>query len=184
MKNRLLQAMKSLPMLAEDKEKFVNEIAKNSSSGIKECYYKVVSIEPLLGLMESTIPSCIILNSIIINGYLIKDAFMKQSSNVNYLNLKNLTDNASAFSTLYQSCNIMELSAYNDSIKISFLPEGDIKEKAFVYGVQDYEDKIGRDLTEEELIEVRNNFNNIFIEFYKGIVPITKEEFDSLITNN
>lgn len=33
MKNRLLQAMKSLPMLAEDKEKFVNEIGNISNNG-------------------------------------------------------------------------------------------------------------------------------------------------------
>ena len=33
MKNRLLQAMKSLPMLAEDKEKFVDVIINNSNSG-------------------------------------------------------------------------------------------------------------------------------------------------------
>lgn len=33
MKNRLLQAMKSLPMLAEDKEKFVDIIISKSNSG-------------------------------------------------------------------------------------------------------------------------------------------------------
>lgn len=46
MKNKLLQAMKSLPMLAEDKEKFVNIIVNNSNSGgdnenIVYNYYKV-----------------------------------------------------------------------------------------------------------------------------------------------
>lgn len=41
MKNRLLQTMKSLPMLAEDKEKFANEISNissNSSGGATSEY--------------------------------------------------------------------------------------------------------------------------------------------------
>lgn len=51
MKNRLLQAMKSLPMLAEDKEKFVNEISNINSNGgggsIEYEYYKVPDLSKI-----------------------------------------------------------------------------------------------------------------------------------------
>lgn len=62
MKNRLLQTMKSLPMLAKDKEKFVDVIVTNSNNrggSVKEYYYKVIENE------ENSITSEVIYDSVV-----------------------------------------------------------------------------------------------------------------------
>lgn len=183
MKNRLLQAMKSLPMLAEDKEKFVNEITKNSSSGIKECYYKMIDGEALVDVIESHIPTCMVINSVIIDGYLIKHAYKRLSSTYDHINLMETINNGVAFSTLYQSCNALDIVNHDGSYKIVHLSEGDIEEKSLNLYIQMLISDLGRYPTEEELIMIKSALEPLHAQFRKGIISITKEEFDSLITN-
>ena len=62
MKNKLFNAMKSLPMTIEDKQEFVNTIVNNSNNGggsVKEYYYKVIENE------ENSITSEVIYDSVV-----------------------------------------------------------------------------------------------------------------------
>lgn len=188
MKNRLLQAMKSLPMLAEDKEKFVNEISNISTNGgggnVEYEYYKFPDLSKIdeFGDQYSIFLLFFLKMS---DGYIVK-VYVNELSHYVLCDIHSGQLISADFEaqTLYTIKALKILK--NNNLKIS--PDPALNE----YGefVCDTTPKyvIGEgNNTIEQIIDIYSKidktFEDVFVMdvIYQLFTPITKEEYESLI---
>lgn len=167
----------------------------SNSQGYKESYYKVINKEGLASLLDSFWMLKVGINGIILDGAYMNYRIHRLSSSdeiagaadILYEEIRASNDVSIAFSYSHKPITCVHSSKYNSDIVTIHYPEGDWLDRYSYYRLKQYEIQLGRPLTEEEKAQVRELFESGNAELeswiYGVITPISKEEFEALITN-
>ena len=173
-------------------KKLSNVGGSNNSQGYEESYYKVIDKDAFIAILENVYILITGINGIIFEGnymnYIVnrltssKEVISGLQILYNAINASN--DVSIAFSYSHKPITCVHTNEYNSDLITIQYPEGDMIDKYFYEVVKSNEIDLGRPLTEEEKTQIREVINEDFSTYvYSAITPISKEEFEALITN-
>lgn len=172
-------------------KKLSNIGGSNNSQGYEESYYKVIDKDALASLLENAYVLSIGINGIIFEGDYMNCMVNRLTSSHEVFNelyilhqvVSAPNDISIAFSYSHKPITCIHSSKYNNDLITIHYPEGDWADKYFYGSVKMHEIDLGRPLTEEEITQIREEINEVLTYLYSAITPISKEEFEALITN-
>ena len=176
-------------------KKLSNVGGSNNSQGYEESYYKVIDKDAFIAVLENLWMLIAGVNGVIVGGNYANYVIRELNSSQELTSVSGILDSALnapndlsiAFSYSHKPITCIHTSKYNNDLITIHYPEGDWSDRYFYYYLNKYERDLGRPLTEEEKTQFIEGSEGMIGEMntylYSAITPISKEEFEALITN-